>query len=326
MKSITLEEYQQHFWYPQTMLASLCSLIRNIIINEPLITRREINQRVLDVLSPFAIDKEDTKKKIGEYLVLLESLHEITELHRNSQPSVFLTIRPKWLKLNENNAVLLGNFFDDDLTFQPIDEFDVVRRFIPNENTDVILCNVTQTEWDDFCKGKICEGVQIDSFSKLPNALQSLWNNKKEKLREQPLEALNRDIAVVAGTSGEFFGSANNITGRWRKLYQANDGIYFGRTIEERTDQNRWLLLEKQSAEIRILHLHDEEQWGWLFFQNEGKGFYKIENGVIHFSIPLPQTFELWLNLFASKQPQWGQWHYISDDSSTIERVLRAFI
>jgi len=328
MKSITLEEYQQHFGEPQAMFASLCSLIRDIIINEPLISRREINQRILDVLSPFAVDQEDTKKKIGEFVDLLKSLHEITELHRNSQSSVFLAVRPQWIKLDEKNAVLLGNFADDDLTVRQIDGYDVVRRFTPDENTDIILCNVPQTEIDDFCISEICEGVQIDSFSKLPNIIQNLWNKKKEELREQVSELLNGDIAVVVGKNGNFFGDYRELAGRWQKLMRADSGkIYFGVMTGRRPDETRWLLIEKGGdTEMRCLQLHDREQWRWLFFQNEGNDFCSIENGIIRFSIPLPQTFELWLHLFASKQPPWGQWRYIIDDSSEMERVLRIFV
>jgi hypothetical protein len=334
MKSIKLEEYQKHFGIinqQQNMFTNLCSLLRNIIMSEPMLTKREINQRVLDVLLPFNIGQADTtiKTQIDKCLKILKSLQEITELFRETQQSVFITSRPQWIQLDKNNAVLLGNFSDDDLTFQQIDEYDVVRRFIPNEKNMDILWNVPKTEITDFCKGKICEGLEVKTLSDLPTALQNLWDETQCRFREQRDVMLNNDIAVVAGSCGEYFGRYDKLTGRWKKLSDVKNGqIYFG-VMTSVHKQKCWMLVEKHSnsRSMRFLQLDGFGQWYWLLLKNEGRKCYRIEKEIIQFTIPLPQTLENWLHLVASNKPQIKyQWRCISNDlNSVIGHILSIF-
>jgi len=337
MKPFALEEYQKHFgltveqdgMLSQRSHYGLTCALRNIIFRNPLLTRREINQRIFDILSPFSVDKEKIKKQIGEGLDLLMALQEVTELQRNAQQSVFSAVHPQWIQVDADNAILLGNFSDDELLFHPIDEYDTVRRFIINEKNLDILWRVPKTDFSNWliqsCKSKICQGIKIDSIPELQNALQKLGNDKKEQLKNQPLESLNGDIAVVTGNNEDFFGSnrdTNNLTGRWRKLFLVDNGIYFGMMTGNRTDQTRWLLVEKYSDQMRCLSLHDKEQWRWLFLAKAQGGFYRCESKLLRLFIPIPKVLENWLPLFASQQPSWGHWCNISSEFSIIEYIF----
>jgi hypothetical protein len=308
------------------------SLLRDIVIANPLITRREINQRVQAVLQPLNISQIDSKQ-IDKFLEILKALKEVTELNRISQHSVWIASQPKWIKLDSCNAVLLGNFYDRRLKFKPIDQFDTVRRFVPDNAAMNIHVNETNiSDWlIQSCEGKICKEVEIDKFTELPTKLLCLWNEKKEELLSQNSEPLNYDnIGVIAGKPGEFFGSCkdfNRPTGRWKKLSQVNDGIYFGIKQSENVYETSYVLLVKQYAnQIKILTLFDKEQWTWLFLTNAKENGHReicnINSSLIHLTVPLPTTLENWLRIFASKKPDWGQWSSQLEEFSDVKKIL----
>ncbi|MDR2761253.1 MAG: hypothetical protein LBB88_01475, partial [Planctomycetaceae bacterium] len=69
MKQFTQEEFQKYFeitvsdgLLSETSGYGLATLIRNIIMVNPLSTRGEINQRILSMLSPFNVVENDVKK------------------------------------------------------------------------------------------------------------------------------------------------------------------------------------------------------------------------------------------------------------------------
>ncbi|MDR1493599.1 MAG: hypothetical protein LBT05_12880 [Planctomycetaceae bacterium] len=337
MKQFTQEEFQKYFeinisdgLLSETSDYGLATLIRNIIMVNPLSTRGEINQRILSMLSPFNVVENDVKKQVSRSIESLKTLKEIVELYRNVQQPVWAAIQPQWIRIDSCNAVLLGDFSEEKLIYHPLDNFDVVRRFEINEENLNIVSNIQETEIYDWlvasCNGQICEDVEIVCFSDLQSKLQKLLREKKELLLLQSSEFLNDDIAVLVGNPAEFWGSYKDLTGRWRKISQVQDGIYFGVIVGERANATRWVLIEKRSSAMRMLQLYDKEQWRWLLLENaaeiEKREIYSFNNSFIRFNVPLPIKLENWLRLFASKQPQWGQWRYCNNEFIKLERIL----
>jgi hypothetical protein len=296
----------------------------------PLSTRGEINQRILSMLSPFNVVENDVKKKVSRSIELLKTLKEIVELYRNVQQPVWAAIQPQWIQIDSRNAVLLGDFLEEELIYCPLDNFDIVRRFEINEENLNNVSNIQKTEIYDWlaasCNGQVCEDVEIVNFSDLQSKLQKLLKETIESLLLRSSELLNGDIAVLVGNPAEFWGSYKDLTGRWRKISQVEDGIYFGVITGKRANATRWVLVEKRYSEMRMLQIYNKEQWRWLLLENaaeiEKREIYSFNNSFIQFNVPLPIKLENWLRLFASKQPQWGQWRYCNNEFIKLERIL----
>jgi hypothetical protein len=239
-------------------------------------------------------------------------------LYRNAQQSVFTVTRPLWIRLNEKNAVLFGNVSDSIVPLEPIDLYDVVRRFIPTEeNINILNENgIEETTLSDWfvssCSGEIGKDITVSQLSELPMRLKSLWNEKEKALFSQNSEPLDENIHIVSGT-GDFWGSEQDITGRWRRLSTVTvDGIYFGMRINETTNKKSWLILDKQYETVKMLSIHDKEQWRCLFLAkaaaNNQPEYYSVNDTALKFTVPLPIVLENFLWLLTSKQPDWGKW------------------
>jgi hypothetical protein len=324
MKTLTPSEYQERFGIfvsegqilPESK-GGFVSLIRHIVVSNPLLTRLELNVNLIKTLQPLGIAENVIKEYANDCLEILRSLNEIVELYRNAQKSVFSVTRPRWIRLNENNAVLLGNVSDSIVPLKPIDNYDVVRRFVPTEENINLLADneIEETTFSDWFmssyKGEICKDITVNQLSALPIRLKSLLNEKEKALFSQNSEPLDGNICLVSGTG--YWGSERDITGRWQRLStETVDDIYFGMRINERTNEKSWLILDKQYETVKILSLYDKEQWRCLFLTksaaNNQPEYYSVNDTVLKFSVPLPIVLENFLWLFTSKQPNWGMW------------------
>jgi len=341
MRIISLPDYQQHFGLvissegkidEDKSRNGLTALIRRIIISSPFITRRDLNQRILDILQPLKVNG-DIKKTITEGLTLLQSMNEIVELHRDGQSSVFVTMRPCWIKLDDRNAVLLGDVDDSLLPSQPIDNYDIVRRFVPDEdNTRTLFDNdveeISVADWFlRSCSGKICEGAEICRLAELQPVLHDLWDEKMELLLSESAGILDNNILFVGGKTGDFFGRYTIPSGRWRRLSEKiPDGVYFGVRPRE-YGESTLLLLAKQGDSVKVLPLYNRDQWRWLLWTNSNEADRVVmKEDQICITVPIPLPLENLLRLFASRQPEWGQWKTSIDvsivDTNFFEKTL----
>lgn len=301
MKNITLPEYREQFglFISEGELThesryGICSLIRQMIYSNDFLSVREIRKQIHLLLQPLSIEKFD---QLDKYLEILCDLNEIKEFYREGKKAVFMATRPRWIKLNDNNAVLLGNVSNSLLPVPPIDDYDVVRRVALNEDTRHVFMET---------------GIEEATFPTLtlPN-----WEEYKQKLLSQNVEPLSENIIIVSGKHGDFWGSgkdSNNPTGRWKDLSASTpDGTYFG--CKNQLYAKSWFLLHKQGKTVQTLMLHDEELWHSLFLArtiDDRQKPYSTNGDILIFSIPLPIAVETRLRFFASKQPQWGQWRF----------------
>ncbi|MDR1290160.1 MAG: hypothetical protein LBK06_03065 [Planctomycetaceae bacterium] len=307
MKTITLEEYKQHFgiyvdesnFITDESRYGITSLLRKIIVSNPLITNREIHKRIIETLSPLNSDKELTTKFTDKCLRILQSLGEITKLYREKQQPVWTATLPRWIKLDENNAVLLGNVSDSDVKLNaPVDGYDIVRRFNPKQE-----------------QPSVPEISLKDELGEQMNC-ELLLAKKKNDLKQQPFESIEpveRKIRVVLN-SGNFFGDPNKLSGRWRLLSHVADGIYLGlqRNQETQIDKRRrYLLVEKRGRQLCSLDLYNYEEWKCLLSVINKQKHRTLADDVIKFKIPMPDFLERRLRLFGSQQPKW-EWKLVT--------------
>ena len=327
MKTLTLPEYQEHLGVivlegqiTAESRYNFISMIRNIIITSSLITRRDLNHRLETLFQPLGVDKQILRGKTKECLNLLSNLHEIVSLNRNGQHPILAANHPCWIKLADNNAVLLGNIFDKRFRFTPIDHYDVFRRFIPDETSTALLREngveeMTITDWlTSSLNRQYCEGLPMLCQETWRMAILRFYNEKKNQLRSLPSEPIPANIHAVFGKSGDYWGEYRSATGRWKRLSsQSPDGIWFG-CISPNSGPTSWVLCEKEHETVKIVHLFDANQWRCLFLaktiENEGDKYFVLEKDRIKFLIPIPGVLENLLALFASHQPHLGEWRY----------------
>jgi hypothetical protein len=314
MKTITLEEYKQHFGIYVTESNAIAdesrygitSLLRKIIVSNPLIKNREIHKRIIETLSPLNINKELTTKFADKCLQILQSLGEITKLYGEKQQPVWTATLPRWITLDENNAVLLGNVSDSDVRLKsPIDGYDIVRRFNPKQEQLPVPEISLEKELREY------------EFDKQVNC-EVLLEKKKNDLRQQSFESIEPveyKICVVLN-SGDFFGNPNKLSGCWRLLSHVADGIYLGLQRKQETQRDkrrRYLLVEKRGRQLCSLDLYGYEEWKCLLSVINKQKHYTLEDDVIKFKIPMPDFLERRLRLFGSQQPKW-KWKLVTPE------------
>ncbi|MGL4942088.1 MAG: hypothetical protein ACRC46_02715 [Thermoguttaceae bacterium] len=301
MKSIALPEYQKQFglFVADNQLTAesqygVCSLIRQVLFANQSVSKRELHQRFQAILKPI-LATDNTF--FDECLDILKALDEIKELDREGKESpVFTATRPRWIRLDNHHAILLGNIPHSLLPMTPIDGYDVVRRVVPDEHT---------------CRVFAANGIEEEKLSEigLPN-----WNERKQELLSQNAEGLPEHILLVAGKTGDFWGSSkdtDNPTGRWKKLSaRTPDGVYFAQKNQDYSNPS-WLLVAKKNETVQILTLHDREEWHELLMAriiDENERPHNINGTTIKFDVPIPEKLTNRLRLFASRQEAWGQW------------------
>ncbi|MDR1923379.1 MAG: hypothetical protein LBQ66_03300 [Planctomycetaceae bacterium] len=302
MKTITTAEYQQQFGIvlapdgtiSQESRYGVASILRNVILENQCVTKREIHQRINSIFQPLNCDKENVIKFADECLKILKTLNEIVELYPQNGQHIWTATRPRWIKLDDNNAVLLGNISSSEVKLMPIDGFDTVRRFNPKQS--------------ELYVEEITLAKEID---RLPD-LMKLKNKKEGELAEQIFESIKPvgcKIRVV-GNKGNFFGSPRQLTGRWRFLSDVADGEYLGqqRFSDNQNDKRqRYLFVEKRNNKIRVVDLHDHDEWNLLLWASETKQ-YTVDGDLMRFNIPIPSVIEKIIRLFSSQQPHRWQW------------------
>ncbi len=304
MKVITKEQYLHRFGLviengalSKHSRYHLCSMIRQMIRSRTLLTKLDLHNQFRSVMQPI-IENYDTVF-FDKCLERLCSLGDIAELNREGKDKVYLATRPRWIQLNDNHAILLGDTPDLQIDFSPVDDYDMLRRFTPDEKTRSIL--------DDY---HITEEPLPQSPS-LPN-----WQEKINELdNKYEFFPLDEKILILAGTSNDFWGKPDfeHPAGRWKFLHdKVQNDVYFGcKKVNSYSEEKSWLLLRKQDKTIRIMTLHDYQEGLNLclarLVENAEK-LYLLNDDLLGFAFRLPEAWQNYLCYFASEQPQYGMW------------------
>lgn len=277
MKTLSLSEYQEcigiavdNGQITDASRFALMALIREIVIAKTMIKRRELHQRLEMLLKPLCPDVKNIRENVDASLERLINLKEITCLYCTGQQPVFMPSRPRWIKLSEDDAILLGYVVSKDLQIMQKDRNDVFRRFVPNTDAMAFLCEngVEETTVFDWLSlslgGEYCKDVPMLRNEKWQTTLARFYYENISQLRVQTAEPRSGNIKVIRRTP---------------------DGICFCYIYRYYGSPSWVMMLEEEKEAVKILHLYDENQWRCLLLASGLKDSFRIPSFLEHLSM-----------------------------------------
>jgi hypothetical protein len=313
-------------------------LIRREVLRRSVVTRRELRLTVEPYLSAAICDADAaaTIQGVAEQMV---EVGELLEVRVENQRGYAFT-PPRWVRISDDEAVLLGATQCEVCEFTPTVPNQFLRRFCPSDRISAALerIGVVQVAFDAWLEEPVW-GAMADSDQGIESLNQLLeWYINRLDTDGSPLRIESSMIMGVEHRPGEFFGSERKRErSRWVSCNQLKDGIYVG--AQPGQNENHWvpLLIRVQGTTGRTIELHCRNEGAanadlrsWLLIaigvKNERKEVISIDSqaNLVQGTFPLPSAVRRVLCLLGEPTGKWQQYE-VRNWASAVGVLRRVF-
>jgi len=301
-------------------------LIRREVRRKAIVTRRELRCVIEPFFSAASFDG-DTGRIIQKVADRMVEVGELADLKVENQRG-YSAMPSRWIKLQENIAVLLGTTATETHRFSPFHTNQFLRRFHPSDKiiADLSRIGVSEQSFEDWL-GKP-EWKQFVNPSQEIVSLEGLldWYINRLDTEESPLILKSTNILAVDHRPGDFFGSKlKPKNSRWVSCNQLDEGIYVGAQLGQ--NENHWipLLIRIQNDACRSLELHfrndataNIDLRNWLLIalgvRNQQKEVIILDHEAskLQCTFPIPLGIQKILYLIGEPTEKWQQYAVVN--------------
>ena len=301
----------------------LARLARKSVNRRGAATRREVWHDWRVPLEAAGYEPAKIKDAILNVCEGLEELRDFVAVGIGREHG-WVKAEPRWLKLDEEHAVLLGSVppTTEKEVFDPADQnrADAVRRFSLSNVDDKQLEDVeplTLNEW--LGPAEWCQFVE-DETERKHVGLSEFWEIQKSRLSQSSLTSddENSTTFLCSGT-GSYFGNFRSGTpsGRWQTVSDTDDGIFVGARKGFNENDWRYFLGEVNDHQLRnVVGLENYAELSWTLIakgiSTGNEEVWGIENRNLSFTFPPPKQLGRLCDLFGSRNGAW-KWKLCSD-------------
>lgn len=297
-------------------------LIRREVLRRPVVTRRELRHMIEPYLLAASFDGE-AKSVIQGVAERMVEAGELAELKLGNQRG-YAPKPPRWVKLNDVEAVLLGATQCEVCEFTRSSPNQFLRRFCPTESIVAQLdrIGVVEQGFDDWLGPPAWKSFG-ESSQEIESVGQLLdWYINRLDTEGSPLRLESTRILAVQHRPGEFFGSERHPNNsRWVPCGRLSDGIYVA--AQPAQHENHWspLLIRIQGTAGKAIELHcrndraaNADLRNWLLIalgeKNGQKEIIAIDSQAneVQGTFPLPSTMRKILGLIGEPTGKWQRY------------------